>query len=251
MIAATPLAPGSEGLFVLKAGDTMTGNLIINANLAVNGSASAVYQGVNGDIMRLMSSTISTGVTSGGVLSINANPALLDISAVTGWIVDYNSSGTIGATNPDITYISLPAQVGLALTGPPTQTTTWWLVDSAGTIIQQAANPSPAQRRTHLVLGATAQVAGTIFIVQTLPVVQSQPNNQTADLMDALGPFSISGNTISANGVNLSINKSVGIMYARGFSQLADYLDPHHADLAAQAPVNCRRSTATAVLPAL
>lgn len=251
VIAATPLAPGSEGLFVLKAGDTMTGNLIINANLAVNGSASAVYQGVNGDIMRLMSSTISTGVTSGGVLSINANPALLDISAVTGWIVDYNSSGTIGATNPDITYISLPAQVGLALTGPPTQTTTWWLVDSAGTIIQQAANPSPAQRRTHLVLGATAQVAGTIFIVQTLPVVQSQPNNQTADLMDALGPFSISGNTISANGVNLSINKSVGIMYARGFSQLADYLDPHHADLAAQAPVNCRRSTATAVLPAL
>lgn len=251
VIAGVPVPPEDAGLFVLKAGDTMTGNLIINANLAVNGSASAVYQGVNGDIMRLMSSVISTGVTSGGVLSINANPALLDISAMTGWIVDYNSSGTIGATNPDITYISLPAQVGLALTGPPAQVTTWWLVDSAGTIIQQAANPSAAQRRTHLVLGATAQFGGVIFLVQTLPVIQSQPNNQAADLMDGLRPFSKSGNVISANGVNLTINKTVGTLFARGFSQLADYLDPHHADLAAQAPVSCRRATATAVLPAL
>lgn len=250
-VAGTPIPPEDEALFVRKAGDTMTGNLVINANLAVNGSASAVYQGVNGDIMRLMSSVISTGVTSGGVLSINANPALLDVSAVTGWIVDYNSSGTIGATNPDITYVSLPAQVGLALTGPPAQVTTWWLVDSAGTIIQQAANPSAAQRRTHLVLGATAQFGGVIFIVQTLPVVQSQPNNQAADLMDGLRPFSKSGNVVSANGANLTINKTVGTLFARGFSQLADYVDPHHADLAAQAPVSCRRATATAVLPAL
>lgn len=257
VLAGVPVPPEDSNLFVRKTGDTMTGNLIINANLQVSGDANvdgsltAVYQGVNGDIMRLMSSVISTGVTSGGVLSINANPALLDISAMTGWIVDYNSSGTIGATNPDITYVSLPAQVGLALTGPPAQVTTWWLVDSAGTIIQQAANPSAAQRRTHLVLGATAQFGGVIFIVQTLPVVQSQPNNQAADLMDGLRPFSKSGNVISANGANLTINKTVGTLFARGFSQLADYLDPHHADLAAQAPVSCRRATATAVLPAL
>lgn len=251
VIAGTPVAPADEALFVRKAGDTMTGNLIINANLQVSGSASASFQGVSGDLVQLLSTALSTGVTSGGVLSINANPTLLDISALTGWIIDYNSSAPYSATNPDITHISLPAQVGLALTGPPTQTTTWWLVDSAGTIIQQAANPSATQRRTHLVLGATAQFGGTIFIVQTLPVVQSQPTNQMADLMDALGPFSKSGNTVSPNGANLMINKSTGTMFARAFSQTPAHLDPHNATLAAQTPVSARRATATAVLPTL
>src|SRR5574341_163881 len=251
VILADPISPADSALFVRKSGDTMTGNLIINANLAVNGSASAVYQGVNGDIMRLMSSTISTGVASGGEFTINANPALLDISALTGWIVDYNSSAPISATNPKITYISLPAQVGLALTGPPAQTTTWWLVDSAGTIIQQAANPTPQQRRTHLVLGATAQFGGIIFIDQTLPVIQSQPANQFADLTDGLRPFSTSGNVLSANGVNLSINKTAGEMFARAFSQVATYLNPHQAALAAPSPVHSRRATATAVLAPL
>lgn len=251
VITATPLAPGSEGLFVLKAGDTMTGNLIINANLAVNGNASAVFQGVNGDIMRLMASGISTGVAYGGEFTVNADPTKLDISAMTGWIVDYNSSAQTSATNPKITYISLPAQVGLVLTGPPTQITTWWLVDSAGTIIQQATNPTPQQRRTHIVLGATAQFGGVIFIDQTLPVIQSQPANQLADLMDGLGPFSKTGNLVGPNGANLTMSKTVGTMFARAFSQVPTYLDPHNATLVAQAPITCRRATATAVLAPL
>jgi len=256
-ILGTPVPPDDAALFVLKAGDTMTGNLIINANLQVSGDAnvdgtlSAQYQGISGDIVRLLSTALSTGVTSGGNITINANPALIDIGPTAGWIVDYNSSGTIGGTNPQLTYVNFAGQAGIALTGPPTQTTTWWLIDSAGTVIQQAANPSPTQYRTHLVLGASAQFGGANFLVQDLPTIQSQPAAQFVDLTHALGPFSKSGNQISANGVNLMIDKAAGSMFARAFNQTPNYLDPHNATLTAQSPVSARRATATAVLPAL
>ena len=256
-IAGTVFIPTDADLFVLKAGDTMTGNLIINANLQVSGSANVdgtltvPYTGTTFDVAQLLTMGLSTSVISGGILSVNADPTKLDITALTGYIVDYNSSVPLSPTNPSVTYVSLPAQTALVLTGPPAQVTTWWLVDSVGTIIQQPNAPTPAQRRTHLALGATAQFAGFIFLAQTLPVTPSQPVNQFADLADALHPFSISGNEVSANGVNLTINKSAGVMFARAFSQDNTYLDPHSANLAAQSPVSCRRATAVAVLPAL
>lgn len=246
VVTGTPTPPDNPNLYVLKAGDTMTGNLIINANLAVSGGASASYQGVSGDIMRLISTAISTGVTSGGEFTPNADPTKIDISATTGWIVDYNSTGLIGPTNPMITYVSIPAQIGITpLVGVPTGIT-WYLVDTTGTLSQQATTPTPTQRRTHLVLGATAQTGGTIVVDQTLPVIQSQPNNQLTDLMDALGGFRTSGARVTSNGVNLNMNVAAGTLFVRAFSQVPDYNDPHHSHINAQTPIQYRRITALA-----
>lgn len=249
------VAVGILGSFVRTTGDTMTGDLVLSGtgtDLTVGGAVNINYGGFSSvNAAELLATMTSSGVISGGEFTPNADPTKLDISAMIGYIVDYNSSAPITGTNPMFTRISLPAQVGLVLTGPPSQTTTWWLVNSAGTIIQQATNPTPAQRRTHIVLGATAQFGGVIFIDQTLPVIPSQLGNQLADLMDKLGPFTTSGNVISANGANLSINKTAGEMFARAFSQIPTYLDPHTAQLAAQTPVTARRATALAVLPTL
>lgn len=244
--------------FVRASGDTMTGDLVMSSgadilagdDVTVDGTLTAEYDGTGipaSDVMRLIASAISTGITSGGDLSPNpGNPARLDITAATGWIVDYNSNGLISATNPRLTYVSLPAQTALIPTvGVPTGTT-WWLCDSAGTISQQATAPTSTQRRTHLVLGATAQVGGTIVTAQSLPTIQSQPANQLGDLMDALGNFRVSGAVISPNGVNLNINLSAGRLFTRGFSQIPDYNDPHHADVLAETPMSFRHIRATA-----
>jgi hypothetical protein len=217
-------------------------------NLTVPGTTTTSYQGITGDITRFMSTALSTGVTSGGAITINANPALIDIGPMTGWIVNYNSSGVIGPTNPQLTFVSIPGTAGIALTGPPTQSATWWLVDSVGTILQQAPEPTPTQRRTHIVLGASAQFAGINFLVQDIPTILNQPANQFADLAEALGPFNSPGfsNTISANGANLMINTAGGSLFSRAFA-LPAYQDPNIAIIAAQSPANFRRATATAV----
>lgn len=248
VLAGTPVVPSDSGLFVRKTGDTMSGNLIINANLQVSGdtnvggSLTAQYQGISGDVMQLLATALSTNVASGGELSLNADPTKIDIAPMTGWIISYNSTNAaIGPTNPLITYITYAGTTGLTPSFAPL---THYLINSAGTLIQQNTRPTPAQRRTHIVLGTSLTQLGVVIIDQTIPVIASQVNNQLCDLMDSAGPFSTQGNVISSNGVNLTFRKTSGTIFTRGFNQIPDFLNPHNSSMAAQAPVNFRHITA-------
>ena len=97
-------------------GDTMTGDLTLagaTTDLTVGGVITDTFQGVTGDVMRFITSTLSTGITSGGSISINANPALIDIEATTGWIVDYDPTSPYSATNPQLTNVTFAGATGL------------------------------------------------------------------------------------------------------------------------------------------
>lgn len=187
---------------------------------------------------------LSTGVASGGELSVNAlNPLALDISAVDGYIVDY-LAGT--QAEPVIARVKTADQTVALDAAALTRTVTWWLMDTAGTVIQQAARPTNEQRRTHLVLGVTAQNGASIFVDQTAPVILPQQANQLVDLMDALGPFSTTGNIITANGANLMINQSAGTVFFRAFNHFAGPVltnNPHVSATQAQAPAQFRYAT--------
>lgn len=200
------------------------------------------------DLFEVSASTMSTGILSGGDISVNAgNPAAIDISPLTGYVVDEITD----PDSPSLTRVRTGA-LTVALDGPAlARTATWWLMTSAGAVVQQAAKPTNTQRRTHLVLGATAQEAGVIFVDQSLPVIINQPVNQMIDLMDALGPFSITGNLITPNGVNLNINQSAGSMFARAFNHFAGVVptrDPHISLTQAQAPAQFRYITASGTM---
>ena len=187
---------------------------------------------------------LSTGVASGGELNVNAlNAAALDISAVDGYIVDY-LAGT--QAEPVITRVKTADQTVALDAAALLRTVTWWVMDSAGAVIQQATKPTNTQRRTHLVLGVTAFIGGAIVVDQSLPVILPQQANQLVDLMDALGPFSISGNAISANGANLMINQSAGTLFSRAFNHFAGPAltnDPHVSSTQAQSPAQFRYGT--------
>ena len=169
----------------------------------------------------------------------------MDITAVDGYIVDFTSGtqdqpGVIRVKTPDST-IPLSA-ASLA------RTVTWWLLDAAGGFIQQGTKPDAVQRRTHLVLGVTSFAGGVIIVTKSLPVILSQPANQVADLMDSLGPFVISGNKVTVNGVNLSINQSSGTMFSRAFNRYVGTSltqDPHVHATFAQSPCQFRYITST------
>lgn len=197
------------------------------------------------DLPEVVSASMSTGIISGGDISVNgANPAALDISAFTGYVVDE-------FTDPDnlaVTRVDFPAQT-VPLDGPAlARTITWWLASSTGAVIQQPTEPTNSQRRSHMVLGVTAQAAGVILVDQTLPTVLAQPINQFMDLLTALGPFSIDGNLITPNGVNLSINHSAGNLFSKSanhYSGAALTRNPHVVPTLAQTPAQYRYITAT------
>lgn len=185
---------------------------------------------------------LSTGIASGGRLTVNgANPAAVDISPVDGYIVDY-LAGT--QAKPVITRVKTQAQTVPLDAAALLRTVTWWLLDSTGAVIQQATRPSRVQHRTHIVLGLTAFDGASIFVENEIDVLLQQPVNQLYDLMDSLQPFSISGNLITPNGVNLMINNSSGEVFARGFNWFSAGVpnnDPHVVQTIAESPTQFSR----------
>lgn len=189
---------------------------------------------------------LSTGVASGGELNPNASdPQAIDILALDGYIVDYLSDDQ---SVPTVTRVKTADQTVALDAGSLARSVTWWLMDAGANVIQQGTTPTPSQRRTHLVLGATQQAGGVVVVVESLPVILAQPVNQLADLMEALGPFSISGNTVTPNGANLSINLSAGKLFHRAFDHYISGVrtdDPHAVTTVAESPASFRYITAT------
>lgn len=187
---------------------------------------------------------LTTGVASGGEMDI-ATPTSITINALVGYVVDNNDLLSI---TPSVIKVDQPTQVVALDAGSLARTTTTWLMDSAGNVIQQATSVTPTQRRTHLVLGITIFDTTTLTLgeAQTRPVILGQPVNQLIDLMEAVGPLSVAGNLISANGVNLSFNKTSGTLFIQASNHFAAGVlmdSPHFSPHVAQTPVTFRRIT--------
>lgn len=204
------------------------------------------------DLPEVVAGTMSTGIIAGGEITVNgSNPQAIDVSPFTGYVVDE-------ITNPDIpavTRVHSDGFTGVPLSGASlARVITWWLVDSSGTLIQQAARPDAVQRRTHLVLGVTAydSTALEIFGDQSIPVIGPQLGNQFVDLLDALGGFVINGCVVTPNGANLSLALSAGNVFVRGFNHFSGPTptrNPHVSAIGAQPQVSLRRLTRTPQFP--
>lgn len=196
------------------------------------------------DPQELAAATLSTGIIAGGDISVNAgSPSAVDIAPFTAYITDLSTD----PFNPSIQRISFPGVVGLEMdAGSLARSATSWLMDADQNIIQQGTASTNEQRRTHVMIGVTAQVGGIIIVDQSLPVILQQPANQFSDLINALGPFVISGNRITPNGVNLRFNHASGQLWANAFNHFSGTVqtnDPHVSTTIAQTPASFRYTT--------
>jgi hypothetical protein len=192
---------------------------------------------------------LTTGVASGGEMNI-AGPTSVEITALVGYVVDNNN---LLSVSPTVIKVDEPTQTVALDAGSLARASTTWLMDSAGNVIQQAAAVTQVQRRTHLALGVTIfdTVTQTLIEAQTRPIILGQPVNQTADVMDALGPLSTSGNTISANGANLGFNKAAGTLFIRASNHFAAGVltdNPHFSPSPGFTPVTFRRILRTPIV---
>ncbi len=218
------LPQSSTGPFLPLAGGTMTGAI------AMTGGS------VDIDVQQSISTAVSTGVISGGLFTINGgNPGAVDISAMVAYVVDYITD----PLNPVVQRVTTPAQT--VVMTDVVNTVTYWSISSAGAVLQSPTEPTNAQRRTQLYLAASAQAAGTIFTVVPTQVTLNQWANQEVDLLESLGAFPISGNTISANGANLSIGTTGGPLFARSRSMITAPGNPHVGFTTAASPAQFRR----------
>jgi hypothetical protein len=185
----------------IKAGTIdMAGNAIVNQIGMVNDIADEGAQA-----RALVCSAVSTGILTGGVVTVNVNPALFDVSAGTGLIIDWT-----GPAAPQRKFISWDALVAQTVPSLASQFTALYF-DATGTLVKDSGVvPDGADFRLRIYLQSIVHQSG----VQIDSVSSgSNPAYEVAaalyDYVRFLGPLN-KGNCFAPNGTNLTFDKDAG-----------------------------------------
>jgi hypothetical protein len=181
-------------------------------------------KGSNNNSNDELSRIISTGIISGGVLSINAGDnTKFDISAGSAFIADQSTSPIT------IKSVNWSAFTAITLTNLATSFATDIAIDSDGNIVQQNSF-TPEELRSLIFLGGIDHSGNTI--INNIFSVQIPTNGIGSSLFEltkAIGDINLSGNVFSANGANLKINKSAGTTFSYGRNNASNPKNPHTA----------------------
>lgn len=181
----------------------------------------------------------SSGVLSGGALSINADPTKFNVAAAVLGFADYTGN-PVQPTRVVLSYAGATAQT---VPGIGTRLTTYVGVNAAGVITQQATPFTNTQRRTIAVLGLLVHSNLTIInAVNTILGPLQAGINQLHDYFEYRGPLS-RGMIYSANGVNLNINRTSGSIFQFGANFQSNPLDPHVVPFTAATALTFRYRT--------
>lgn len=209
----------------------------INAGSPTGGQVLTGVQG-GGTGAWLTPTNITTGLIGGGVMT-QASSTSFSITQGLAIIADYVTT----PLTPTVNRFTIPAQTITLTAGQLAQGVTWWVSDTNGNITSLNAQPTADQRRTSIQLGVVITSANVIVQVVSDPVYPPQIANQLQDLIYALGVFSTQGNQITANGANLSMNKSAGMMFSGSGNYAADPNNLHSVSNPAETPVSFRYVT--------
>lgn len=182
----------------------------------------------------------STGLCSGGVLSIPASPSsVFNISAGIGVFADT----TTDPLKPDVEYIKFPAFENQVI--PSSGSGQWFIyIKRDKTLLIENAQPTPQKRRENIYLGFAATPALNTSIVEILdfPVPAISVSAQFSDFLDIIEPAK-SGLKLGSNGANLGVKIEAGQLSYRGGNWVNNTKSPNTLQIALQAPATLNRIT--------
>lgn len=182
-----------------------------------------------------------TYLISGGVLSVNANPALFNLSAGVGYVADKSNPAS-----PTLKTVTWGAFTGVTVANLATADVTYILINDTGNIVQQTTYPTAQQRRDNIFIGRLPHINRTnISFALSLAEYGQGGINQLYDLFDSLGPFRVSGLNVSANGANLKINLSSGEMFSRSYNYPTTPENPNEVAITGSTASTFRYGTQT------
>ena len=166
----------------------------------------------------------STGLLSGGTLTINGNDnTKFDIAAGVGIIVDNHTN----PLSPTAQLISWATQIGIVTTNISTADRTFIAVNNSGSLVQSTSIYTNTEHRTYINIGALGHANRTnILQTRNNPDAAFDVGARLGDLARAIGPINISGNAFFANGPNLFLDKSAGVTYRTGQNFQLSKSDP-------------------------
>jgi hypothetical protein len=217
------------------------GQTIVSGVTGLSASQNAIYQQLQlkADNNNLLKYSLSSGIISGGGITISSDPTKIDIGFIIGYIVD----NWTDVNNPVVHYIQYAGQTGVSVTYLGTASTSHIAIDKNGIIQQYSQAETNTERRDALMLATLGHTDNTIVrsINYSVATIES-PIEQLRDLLDELKLIN-DGNTISANGVNLNINKSYGTLFGDGINRVINRKDPHKIVISASTAASFRYRT--------
>lgn len=160
------------------------------------------------ELYALAGNVAGTGVLSGLAISVDGGNLTYSIEAGTARHVD---NWTDPGGEATITLVDYAGSSGNAPAYLNTGLDTQVFLTSSGVIFEQQAVPSAAEFRDYIYLGKVVHSnKTTINAVVNIPVLQRGISSSLVDIFEALGTLNLTGNAISANGANLSLDRSAG-----------------------------------------
>jgi len=210
----------------------------------VSGSTDDLYFSQNGrgysntTRLRWLEGNINTGILYGGIVSGTPGSTTFNVAAGEGLITTMNAFTASEGPNPIINKVEWDAFTSQTITNLAVADTTWLLIDGNGNLIQQTSSPTELQFRENIQVGVVLHPNRTnITLVKSFTQPSYAATQQLFTFVRSFGGIKISGHTISANGTNLSLDRSAGTTFAIGRNYAFDPDNPSlMSDAASSAP---------------
>ena len=169
---------------------------------------------------------VSTSLVWGGEVSVNAGDnTKFDVLAGAGLIVDAYTD----PQNPNIQYVKWEDQIAIVPTYLNTNIATFISITAAGTVRQSTTSIVEEDMREYISLGVITHINLTNIDGADNYVVWAQDQQLlTFDFLYAMGSLiNFTGNEFSANGANLKVDKSEGVMFGWGTDYKSNKKNPN------------------------
>ena len=185
------------------------------------------------DIQRniLEGNVISTGTYE--FLGLTAySSTTFNIASMKGWIV--NNTGTYSATHPTVNNVIFPGATGVSALNITSSDNTYVLIGPSANVITQNTFPTPQQRRENIYLGKV--IHSNRVSIQNINNTVDYDVSPVSMVRDIWTPLKLinDGVSVSANGVNLSINISSGYLWGNGINWTNNQLNPNQITFTSQ-----------------
>lgn len=218
---------------ISAAGATFGATVTIAGGTAWHSLNDGAGSGLDADLVRgvagqRFAENLQTGILYGGIISVNAgNSAWIDISAGAGIIASPGASLSAMPV-PTVSTVTWTAKTGVTLSGITGYDETWISFNSSGVVTLRNTAWTNAQYASEIPIGAVYHVnRSSVNLVKNYPHVAYGQADQMDPFLRAFGPLKLSGHEISANGANLSVNRTSGTAYAIGRNYQTDPNNPN------------------------
>lgn len=218
---------------ISAAGATFGATVTIAGGTAWHSLNDGAGSGLDADLVRgvagqRFAENLQTGILYGGLISVNAgNSAWIDISAGAG-IISSPGASLSAMPVPTVSTVTWTAKTGVTLSGITSYDETWLSISSSGTVTEHSVAWTDSQFDSEIPIGAVYHVdRAYVNLVKNSPHVAYGQAAQMDPFVRAFGALKLSGHEISANGANLSVNRTSGRAYAIGRNYQTDPNQPN------------------------